>query len=717
MGFIPISGEFALGQSAATGLTPVSSPRGGGHFDQAGRALLLDSGWVENRDSGSGVKRIFRGSVHSDDAMWLRIRFSDVQLGGEIGDPKSSYLLLTSELDGAVQQLYFEHLEQWAYRSAYFNGDTVRVEIYAAPGTGPNRVAIQSLEVGEPGFLDRSICGSTDDRVPADDPASARMLPGLCTAWLVNDRPSALMSAGHCAPQAGAIIEFNVPESTIGGSMVHPSPSDQYPVDLASVQTQVGGASTGNDWMSFGVFPNSNTGMMPLEAQGFSYRTATSLPPVDGRNVRVGGYGAVVLPVPLTRNYVYSEHVGELIAAAGNSIQYNADTTGGNSGSAVVDLVSGLAVAVHTNGGCNTNGFNRGTATKRPELVAALANPRGAAASTNPVVVTFPRPRPATITPNGGTQVRARFKPSATRSPLVETATLHVFDGASWTQVAMTPTSNGVAIASFPAASDCAPKVQYFFSVQNNLGETEVWPSAAPDRLFEARVSHAGTPVYATDFATTDGWVSSSAAGLASGSWKSNQPIFAARGAPGSDADGTGRCLVTGPGAEEDVDAGLARVSSPSINIGSAADPVLSFAAWYTDTNLIKGALDLQIWTNVQTDWQSIDLIAPTDGWETRVYRLWDYLQPASRVRVRFVATDETNRGIVEAAVDALRIDDPACGGCVLDLDGDGVITFNDVSLWLALWDDDQNGDLNGDGVTDFADLMLIISALGNGCP
>ena len=49
------------------------------------------------------------------------------------------------------------------------------------------------------------------------------------------------------------------------------------------------------------------------------------------------------------------------VSSSTNTLKYNADTEGGNSGSAV--LVGGRVVAIHTNGGCRTagRGANSGT--------------------------------------------------------------------------------------------------------------------------------------------------------------------------------------------------------------------------------------------------------------------------------------------------------------------------------------------------------------------
>jgi len=692
--------------------SPVTDP------GQPGEHSMLDTGWVENTEPGTGMQRVFCGWVSKMPAMWLRLHFDMATLSGEIGDANASYLQLTSEADGAVQVLYAEHLVQWAGSSAYFNGDRVRVEIFAAPGTGPSRVRLGWVEYGEPGYLDRSLCGSTDDRVEVNDPRSARLLPGQCTAWLVNDMPYGLVTAGHCAMTAASVVEFNVPRSTIGGSMVHPPPEDQYAVDPMSIQNQSGAQSTGNDWKTFGVFENCNTGLSPLEAQGSTFHTATSLPPNDGRAMRVGGFGQVFQPMPLELNFVYTEHVGPYVGGAGNVVRYQVDTTGGDSGAAVVDEVTGLAVGVHTNGGCNSSGSNKGTATAHPDLQQALQFPRGTAARSDGVLITFPRGRPAEIDPAGGTSMRVRFRRSSTRSPRMETATLHVLAGGSWTSVPMTQATESVSLARFPSIDSCVPLAEFYVNIENSLGEIDTLPRGAPARLYETRVAHPGAVVFQSDMDASDGWAGVAGESLLSGEWKSAAPNGGGRGAPSSDFDGTGSCGLTGPKINEDVDGGPAMLISPPIDTIGTVDPVLSYAAWYVSTALDPQDLIVEICPDESGNWALLDSIGPTDGWEVRVHRLREIVPVSSELRLRFRAADDPNTAIVEAAVDRVRIDDHACPSCGGDLDGDGQVDQAEFEHFAtAIVEGDAAGDLNGDGAVDASDVLSLLASFGGECP
>jgi V8-like Glu-specific endopeptidase len=338
-------------------------------------SVSVDSGLIVNE--GRGLGPIFSEVVQVPDATWLRLKFDQVLLGGDPTRNTQSYLVITSLLDGKHQYLEMNHVEQWQYTSAYFNGDAVLVEIYAYPGTGPNRIKMIEVIAGEPGFPiePRSICGSTDDRELSDDPRQGRLQPGGCTAWMFDDCNHCFMTAGHCSG-SNNVVEFNVPLSNSNGSLNHPGPEDQYSIDPASVQSN-GGQGQGDDWAYFGCFANSNTGLFPVEAQGGTYyETGMPVAP-DDLNIRVTGYGTVTSPVSPTWNQVQKTHVGPYVDFTGTLLGYQPDTSGGNSGSPVVIEEFGIAIGIHTHGGCNSDGDNNGTGLNHTGLQAALANPTG----------------------------------------------------------------------------------------------------------------------------------------------------------------------------------------------------------------------------------------------------------------------------------------------------------------------------------------------------
>jgi hypothetical protein len=178
---------------------------------------------------------------------WLRLNFGAVELSGNLAEGTGSYLRITSMADQAFQYLDAETIQDWQHTSAYFNGDTVLIELIAYPGTGSNRVHIASAIAGEPAVWNpASICGTTDDRKLSKDPRACRVSTG-CSAWMFDrgGMNKGFGSAGHCGVGGTTVMMFNVPLSTAGGGLVNPPPKDQYVTDAASITTQTGGTLTG----------------------------------------------------------------------------------------------------------------------------------------------------------------------------------------------------------------------------------------------------------------------------------------------------------------------------------------------------------------------------------------------------------------------------------------------------------------------------------------
>lgn len=348
-------------------------------------------------ERGDGAK-IFLAESHRVEvsgAPWLRLYFGQVHLGA------NSYLSIVSRKDGARQDLDAGKLAQWQNTSAYFNGDAIDVRLYVAPDDDGIFFQIRELEVGEwvGGIaLPASQCGSTDDRVPSNHPASGRILNIGCTGWIIAN--GLHVTAGHCSGGSNLVLQFNVPPSNSDGTLNNPGPQDQYSIDPSSWQFVNGGI--GNDWGRFCVFNNPVTGLQPIAAQGASFNVVQNLGPPT---IRITGFG-VDFNDP-TRNQTQQTHAGPNTGSSGTTMRYQADTEGGNSGSPVIDEASGNAVGVHTHGGCSTGGGNNsGTSTFNTAFWNALNGPTcdggGGGGCTN-----IAQGRPVTATSNFNSNTNA----------------------------------------------------------------------------------------------------------------------------------------------------------------------------------------------------------------------------------------------------------------------------------------------------------------------
>lgn len=193
----------------------------------------------------------------------------------------------------------------------------------------------------------KSICDGNDDRTPSFKMPMGRILQtgsrAGCTVTMIG-RTCAL-SAGHCTGTFQE-VHFNTPLSR-NGRIQLPRQEDIYYVDSDSVVSRNTGV--GGDWAVLRIEQNEVTGHWPGDAQGFlemSYHE-----PQEGDIIRITGYGTADGD---DVNFAQQTHTGPIseINTGRNVIRHRADTTGGNSGSAVVDEATGKIIGVHTHGGC-----------------------------------------------------------------------------------------------------------------------------------------------------------------------------------------------------------------------------------------------------------------------------------------------------------------------------------------------------------------------------
>jgi V8-like Glu-specific endopeptidase len=346
---------------ATVSLAPISTAQSPFTFPQVRVPADLDSGFLHNPSATAQV--VFRKVVRFDATTWLQLEF-----GEAISLPAGSFLRMTSSLDGAVQRHDGRTIVDWQGWSAAFNGGEVVLELVAAPGSIGNRVVVDEVTRGLPGTpATESICGPTDDRALSSDPREGRLFVG-CTGWMIGQ--DLMLTAGHCTASGSPVIEFNVPLSTTGGSVVRSHPDDQYPFTILN---RLNGG-VGADWSVQRVGPNSNHGQLPTQRNGGQWYTLGAVPSSPaGQNIRITGYGSTSSPVSPTWYLAQKTHLGTLSTIGGTSLCYATDTTGGNSGSPVIHENTGHAIGIHTHGGCSsTGGCNSGTRIDRGDLQQAI---------------------------------------------------------------------------------------------------------------------------------------------------------------------------------------------------------------------------------------------------------------------------------------------------------------------------------------------------------
>jgi hypothetical protein len=282
-------------------------------------AYHVDSDLLSNA---SGVAQVVHEEiVYLEGAGWMRLYFGDVELG------QGSLLRMTSVFDGEVQELDAAALAMWSHTSAYFNGDTVRVELVAGPQTDGNRLVIDQLAWEAAGAVPTGDCGfcGPDERVPSDVTWSSRLLPAGCTASTYTTE-SCTVSAGHCIG-GSMVVQFHVPPSNPNCSLNHPPVSEQFPVTQFSFTN----GGVGNDWSALLIGTNT-LGEKPFDRYG-ELRPIAATPPQTGQATTVWGYG---VDANCVDNQVQQTSSGQIASVQALTFRHTTDVTFGNSGSGVL---------------------------------------------------------------------------------------------------------------------------------------------------------------------------------------------------------------------------------------------------------------------------------------------------------------------------------------------------------------------------------------------
>lgn len=210
------------------------------------------------------------------------------------------------------------------------------------------------------GVHGKSICGEEDEREFSDEAPVGRAQVngrlGGCSITMIGR--TCAISAGHCLRTFDE-IHFNTGMTRDDeGELILPTEENVYNVDQDSIVHEYLGV--GKDYAVIRLKQNEMTGQWPGDVQG-SLEVSFDEPSV-GDVVRITGYG--VVPDNPKRTFTQQTHTGPLTEYSVESgiIRHQADTTGGNSGSAVVDEATGKIIGVHTHAGCfSFGGANRST--------------------------------------------------------------------------------------------------------------------------------------------------------------------------------------------------------------------------------------------------------------------------------------------------------------------------------------------------------------------
>ena len=343
----------------------------------------------------------------------------------------------------------------------------------------------------------------------------------------------------------------------------------------------------------------------------------------------------------------------------------------------------------------------------------------------DPLELQFPNGLPDIVDPNGGTTVRVVAVDNGLE-PEPDSGVLFYDVGNGFESVPMTVISPNVYDAVIPA-SNCFSEVRYYFAVNATDGSSITAPADAPDSFFSSRSADSIAVGFSDDFESDQGWTVTGSA--IDGQWERGVPVAGGlRGDAQFDADGSGACFLTDHGlGNSDVDDGDTILTSPLLDASSSGTAILSYYRWYSsDTGATADDIfEVEISNDDGSTWVDVETVGPTGpetggGWTEKSFVISQFIAPTAQMRVRFIASDFGDGGIVEAGVDGVRIEFAECDGVGLvilgDVNLDGMVNFLDISPFIGVLTDTGNNqaeaDTNEDGMVNFLDIAPFINIL-----
>ena len=201
-------------------------------------------------------------------------------------------------------------------------------------------------------------------------------------------------------------------------------------------------------------------------------------------------------------------------------------------------------------------------------------------------------------------------------------------------------------------------KPELYFSLQGSGGSTVTLPLNAPDKVYAFDVGY--MEIVQKDACESDlGWTIESF-NIEAGEWEWGEPD-GTMAQPEEDCTEQGMyCFVTGNQGvyywDDDLDGGPTMLTSPSLDL-AGKDVMIGANLWFY--HLFNGAFEpfeVQVSDDDGATWVKVMELTHDPQWKFKSFRLLDYVQATSAVKVRFIASDYPNDSTVEAAMDDLCV-------------------------------------------------------------
>ncbi len=297
----------------------------------------------------------------------------------------------------------------------------------------------------------------------------------------------------------------------------------------------------------------------------------------------------------------------------------------------------------------------------------------------------FPDSLPGYMAPDTQTAVRVDIRDiGGVLTPGSARVLARIGNGGAFTSSMLTSLGGSSYEATLPAAS-CGSVIEYYFLAESASGSVTASPQDAPASVYAANVINI-EPWMDDDMEADTGWtVGAPDDDATTGVWVRVDPN-GTDAQPEDDHTPSGtQCWVTGqgtPGGEvwvNDVDGGKTTLLSPDYDL-AGEDAAVSYWRWYSNDTGASPNADVflvDISFDGGAEWANVETVGPTGsgtagGWVYHDFRIGDFGVPTSQVQLRFVASDEGDGSLVEAAIDDLQIHRLTCGPQVFRVEAEG---------------------------------------------
>ncbi|NNE09117.1 MAG: hypothetical protein HKN20_11205, partial [Gemmatimonadetes bacterium] len=270
-------------------------------------------------------------------------------------------------------------------------------------------------------------------------------------------------------------------------------------------------------------------------------------------------------------------------------------------------------------------------------------------------------------------------------------------DGGSYTSVGVTANGGDSYTGQIPA-QPIGSFVDYYIYAEDVNAASTTEPSLAPTNYHSFLV---GTFVcsIADDFESPSGWVvnADSTDDATTGFWELGDPEGTTNGGalqPEDDHTVAGTdCWATqlaagASGGTFDIDGGKTSLYSPVYDLSANTISIVSYWRWYTNNlGASPGADVWQVSVNDGGGWVDLEnTTASANSWTEHTFLLNDFISLTSTVQFRFIASDEGDGSLVEAALDDFSI----CSASAPAVSGSNSTVSANTGLFIS---PDGNGD------------------------